>query len=400
MKIQKNFNLNDHDELMKTTISHIKADIGSLPGHTVVFPPVVEEVKRFVKENSRNLLSDFFISHIGDDIQITMIHNKGINSSEVHKLAWDAFKSGTEVAKKVGLYGAGQDLLKDAFSGNIKGMGPGIAEMEITPRKSEPFIVYMMDKTEPGAFNYPIFKMFADPFNTPGLVIDPNMHEGFIFEIWDIVEGKKIELPTPELTYDVLAMVGSKSRYVIKRVFTKPSHEKLPDENVAVISTDKLSLIAGEYVGKDDPAGIVRIQSGLPASGESLEAFSHPFLVSGWMRGSFNGPLMPVGMKDSKMTRFDGPPRVVALGFVLKDGKLSGPVDMFDDPAFDGARKTAVDIVDYLRRMGPFEPHRLPDSEMEYTTLPKVIAKLQGKFESIDYPKKGKKLKESTRDMD
>ena len=43
---------------------------------------------------------------------------------------------------------------------------------------------------------------------------------------------------------------------------------------------------------------------------------------------------MPVGMKDAKMTRFDGPPRVVALGFVLKDGLLAGPVDMFDDPAF------------------------------------------------------------------
>jgi len=36
-----------------------------------------------------------------------------------------------------------------------------------------------MDKTEPGAFNLPIFKMFADPFNTAGLVIDPTMHSGF-----------------------------------------------------------------------------------------------------------------------------------------------------------------------------------------------------------------------------
>ncbi|MCL4332313.1 MAG: fructose-1,6-bisphosphatase, partial [Candidatus Thermoplasmatota archaeon] len=213
------------------------------------------------------------------------------------------------------------------------------------------------------AFNFPIFKMFADPFNTPGLVIDPNMHEGFRFEIWDVVDGKKIELSSPDQMYDILAMIGSKSRYVVKRVYTKETHEKLPDENVAVVTTDKLSLIAGEYVGKDDPAAIVRIQSGLPASGESLEAFSHPFLVSGWMRGSFNGPLMPVGINGSKMTRFDGPPRVAALGFVLKDGKLAGPVDLFDDVAFDGARKTALEMTDHLRRMGPFEPHRLPESD-------------------------------------
>ncbi len=386
---------------MKVTISHIKADIGSLPGHTVVYQPVVDEVRTFVKENGKSLLSDFHISSIGDDIQITMIHDKGVNNSDVHELAWDAFKAGTAVAKRYGLYGAGQDLLKDSFSGNIKGMGPGVAEMEINPRKSEPFIIYMMDKTEPGAFNYPIYKMFADPFNTPGLVIDQNMHDGFIFEIWDIVESKRILLSAPENLYDILGLIGSKSRYVIKRIFTKPSHEKMPDENVAVITTDKLSFIAGEYVGKDDPAGIVRIQSGLPASGESLEAFSFPYLVSGWMRGSFNGPLMPVSQKDSKMTRFDGPPRVVALGFVLKDGKLSGPVDMFDDPAFDGTRKTAMEIVDYIRRMGPFEPHRLPEEEMEYTTLPKVLEKYKGRFEPIeDAIKKKKNIGVTTRDMD
>ena len=313
-----------------------------------------------------------------------LAHNLGINSKEVHGLAWDAFKDGTEVAKKLGLYGAGQDLLKDSFSGNIKGMGPGVAEMEITPRKSEPFIVYMMDKTEPGAFNYPIFKMFADPFNTPGLVIDNNMHEGFRFEVWDIIEGKNIYLDAPEEMYDIISLIGSKSRYVIKRVLTKETHQKLPDENVAVITTDKLSFIAGEYVGKDDPAAIVRIQSGLPASGEAMEAFSHPYLVSGWMRGSFNGPLMPVGLKYSKMSRFDGPPKVGALGFVYKDGKLSGPVDMFDDPAFDGARKLASDIADYIRRMGPFEPHRLPEEEMEYTTMPKVMEKLKGRFQDME----------------
>ena len=386
--------------MAKVTISHIKADIGSLPGHSTVYGPVEEEVRNFVSSHSSSILSDFRVSHIGDDIQITMIHDRGIDNEEVHKLAWDAFKAGTAVAKKVGLYGAGQDLLKDAFSGNIKGMGPGVAEMEITPRKSEPFLVYMMDKTEPGAFNLPIYKMFADPFNTPGLVIDPSMHEGFRFEIWNIMEGTRIELSTPDELYDILSMIGSKSKYVIKRVYTKETHEKLPDENVAVITTDKLSFIAGEYVGKDDPAAVVRIQSGLPASGESLEAFTHPFLVSGWMRGSFNGPLMPVGLKDSKMTRFDGPPRVACLGFVLKDGKLAGPVDMFDDPAFDGARKTATEVADYLRRMGPFEPHRLPDEEMEYTTLPKVLDKLKGRFESLDKPQKKTKNLVSTRDAD
>ncbi len=385
---------------MKVTLTHIKADIGSLPGHTTVHEDVLNEVKRFLKEQSKGIIWDHFVGYVGDDIQITMVHDNGVNASEVHKLAWDAFKSGTEVAKKLGLYGAGQDLLKDSFSGNIKGMGPGIAEMDITPRRSEPFIVYMMDKTEPGAFNYPIFKMFADPFNTPGLVIDQSMHDGFKFEVWDIQEAKAIMLNAPEEMYDIISLIGTKGRYVIKRVYTKKEHGKLPDENVAVITTDKLSFIAGEYVGKDDPAAIVRIQSGLPASGEAMEAFSHPYLVSGWMRGSFNGPLMPVAMKNSKMIRFDGPPRVVALGFVYKDKKLTGPVDMFDDPAYDNARKLANDITDYIRRMGPFEPHRLPEEDMEYTTLPKVMEKLKGRFVHVDAVEKGVSKNSTGRDSD
>ena len=121
---------------MKVTISHIKADIGSLPGHTTVHLDVLNEVKNYVEKNGKGILSDHYITFVGDDIQITMIHDKGIDSPEVHELAWNAFKAGTAVAKKLGLYGAGQDLLKDSFSGNVKGMGPGVAEMEITPSKS------------------------------------------------------------------------------------------------------------------------------------------------------------------------------------------------------------------------------------------------------------------------
>ena len=138
--------------------------------------------------------------------------------------------------------------------------------------------------------------------------------------------------------------------------------------------------MAGRYIGKDDPVCIVRCQSGYPAVGEALEPFTYPHLVAGWMRGSHHGPLMPVSMKEARPTRFDGPPRVVALGFQLAEGKLVGPQDLFDDPAFDQVRKEANRIANYMRRMGPFEPHRLPLDEMEYTTMPQVREKLKDRF--------------------
>ena len=370
---------------MKTTFSIIKADVGGWPGHALVHPSLQEIAnKRLLEAQRDKLLIDYHVTHCGDDLELIMTHANGVDSKEVHNLAWETFCEATEKARELGLYGAGQDLLCDAFSGNIKGMGPGIAEMEFTERKAEPIVAFMMDKTEPGAFNFPIFKIFADPFNTAGLIIDPSIHDGFVFEVWDILEHKNVMLNTPEQMYDLLALIGAKSRFVIKRVYPKKSSKLPADEPVSVISSEKLYQIAGEYVGKDDPAGVVRAQSGLPALGEVLEGFSKAHLVSGWMRGSHNGPLMPVSVNNATCTRFDGPPRVIALGFQLKNGKLTEPVDLFDDPAFDRIRQEALHITDYMRQHGPFEPHRLPMEDMEYTTLPNVMKKLGKKFKKID----------------
>ena len=42
--------------------------------------------------------------------------------------------------------------------------------------------------------------------------------------------------------------------------------------------------------------------------------------------------------------------------------------------------------MDYLRRHGPFEPHRLPLDAMEYTTLPQVAADLAARWQPIEEP--------------
>jgi len=110
--------------------------------------------------------------------------------------------------------------------------------------------------------------------------------------------------------------------------------------------------------------------------GEVPEPFTTAWTVEGFMRGSHYGPWMPTSVAQATPARFDGPPRVVALGFQLANGKLVGPRDMFDDPSFDLARQKANEVADYMRRHGPFEPHRLGLKDMEYTTLPQVLDKL------------------------
>lgn len=360
------------------TLSIIKADTGGYVGHSSVHPGMVEVAQKALDHAKDDLLIDGQVGYCGDDISLIMTHDRGIESRAIHTLAWKTFAATTETAKELGLYGAGQDILSDAFSGNLRGMGPGYAEVEFKERPSEPVLCFLADKTEPGAWNLPLYKIFADAFNTAGLVIDPKLHEGFWFEVHDLFENKRIFLDCPSEIYDLLLFIGAPSRYVVKRVASKAFKEV-----AAVTSTQRLSLIAGKYVGKDDPVMIVRCQSGLPAVGEALEPFSFPHAVAGCMRGSHHAPLMPVSVGASHPARFDGPPRVVCLGYQLKDGRLIGPRDMFDDPSFDGARRQASDVMDYFRRHGPFEPHRLPLDEMEYTTMPSVAERLTDRWSDI-----------------
>jgi len=75
---------------------------------------------------------------------------------------------------------------------------------------------------------------------------------------------------------------------------------------------------------------------------------------------------------------------VIAAGFQIANGKLVGPRDLFDDVSFDGARSRGVEVAEYMRRHGPFEPHRLPMEEMEYTTMPQIMKRLAERWLPLD----------------
>ena len=363
----------------KITLSVIKADVGGYVGHSAMHVDLLEEARRRLEAaQKQGLVIDFHVTSCGDDLELIMTHRHGVDNEQIHRQSWEIFEACTGVAKGLKLYGAGQDLLADAFAGNVRGMGPGVAEMEFEERQSEPVLIFMADKTSAGAWNLPLYKIFADPFNTAGLIIAPSMHAGFRYEVHDVKGQKRIFFEAPEESYDLLVFIGAAGRYIIKGVYAKDG------EIAAVCSTQRLALIAGKYVGKDDPVCIVRCQGKFPAVGEVLEPFTMPHIVEGWMRGSHYGPLLPVPVAQATPSRFDGPPRVISLGFQLAEGRLVGPRDMFDDPGFDKARQLCNDLADHMRRHGPFEPHRLPMEEMEYTTLPQVMEKLRGRWESLE----------------
>ena len=366
---------------MKITLSVLKADIGSIGGHITPSQALIKEVNTFVQENGKDFLIDTYISHTGDDIAILCTHELGTANEKVHKLAWDAFIAGTAVAKKQGLYGAGQDLLKDAFSGNIKGMGPAVAEMEFEERPNEPFVFFAADKTDPGCYNLPFYLAFADPMYCAGLILSPKMSDGFSFRIIDVEHtenDKIIELNSPEELYDIAALLRDNERYVIESIYSRNTGNQ-----AAVISTTRLHNIAGKYTGKDDPVALIRVQGDFPATGEVLAPFQIGHFVAGFMRGSHNGPLMPCKL-NATISFFDGPPVVTGAAFCVKDGKLTEPADVFDHPYWDHVRMQISEKATAIRRQGFSGPAMLPYSELEYGGIVDKLEKLEKKFKLVD----------------
>jgi fructose 1,6-bisphosphate aldolase/phosphatase len=365
---------------MKTTISVLKADIGSIGGHITPSRALLDEVKKTVEEIGKDLIIDSYISHTGDDVAILCTHERGVSDEKIHKLAWDAFLAGTDVAKKQGLYGAGQDLLKDAFSGNIKGMGPAVAEMEIEERPNEPFLLFAADKTDPGAYNLPFYLGFADPMYCAGLILSPKMGDGFLFRIIDVEyteKDKVVDLHSPEDIYDIAALLRDNERYVIESIYSRSTGNQ-----ALAISTTRLHNIAGKYTGKDDPIALVRVQGEFPATGEVLAPFEIGHYVAGFMRGSHNGPLMPCKL-GTTISYFDGPPVVTGAAFCIKDGKLTEPADVFDHPYWDHIRMKISEKATDIRRQGFSGPAMLPFSELEYGGIVERLGKLEKKFRLV-----------------
>ena len=378
---------------MKITVSVIKADVGGIGGHTRPSDALIEAVRKTVK-SSGNLLIDHYIGYCGDDVHIVMSHTHGMDNDKIHKLAWDAFMAGTQVAKQEGLYGAGQDLLKDSFSGNVKGMGPGVAEMEFEERPNEAFTVFAADKTEPGAFNYPIYRMFVDSLSNTGLIVNKSLASGVIINVMDVEEGKIAKLSLWEDKPTIEAALMYPGRYVVSTVTTKQG------EPILAASTDRLHNIAGTYVGKDDPICLIRTQKNFPATEEVGSVFNNPHYVAGNTRGSHNMPLMPVKLNSAASINFCIP-IVEALVFSMHDGKFTGPFDGFSTPDWDYIREIATKKALAMRSQGFIHPATLVPSELEYAEGYRArIEILEAKMKPIEESAAKSQKKENYEDPD
>ena len=372
---------------MRITVSAIKADIGAIGGHTRPSDELLGVVKNFIEKKGTELIIDHYIGYSGDDIHIIMTHKFGTDNEKIHKLAWDAFSEGTKTAKNQGLYGAGQDLLKDSFSGNVRGMGPGVAEIEMEERPSEVFCIFAADKTEPGAFNFPFWRMFIDAGSNTGLLINEKLAAGVTFKIMDVMTGNIADLKMWEDKPELEAALMFPGRYVVHSVYSSEG------DQILSASTDRLHNIAGTYVGKDDPIAIVRTQKDFPATEEVGSAFNNPHYVSGNTRGSHHLPLMPVKLNSSASLNY-AIPIVECLVFSMHEGRLTGPLDGFGTVDWELQRTWASERAMIMRNQGFIHPATLVPDELEYNKGYEArMDKLNQKFTSnINNKEKEKSL--------
>ena len=123
----------------------------------------------------------------------------------------------------------------------------------------------------------------------------------------------------------------------------------------------------------------MRAQGAFPSAGEIVSPYHIGPYVAGFMRGSHNGPLMPVA-QNTAVAFFDGPPIVSCAAYCVQNGRLTEAADVFDHPFWDHVRDRISAKAIEIRKQGFFGNAMLPFSELEYGGITDKLQRLDGRF--------------------
>jgi fructose 1,6-bisphosphate aldolase/phosphatase len=396
-----------HPALVQRYIKATKADVGGVGGHVVAADEVKSIVAKYVLENNSDrgepIFTSMIVTHTGDDVAVTGIMTERVAMSVVDELLWDALQEGARKAAELGLYGPGQDLVADAFTGNLRGAGPATVALPLPVRKenaSQTVLLSFADKTEPMAFNYFATGAYLLPrFNTGLVIASSKMKRGYLMDIVDLdtkaqaieagvhprdpkaldgkmeelakgMQEKVITLRAPEDLYDIEGLCRS-SRFVIARIWTRDEHGK-PDQLGYVCSAERLHNIKTKkgftYGGKDDPVLLAFAQGDWPAPGEITSPWATCPMVAGDCRGSHNLHILPVPI-NSQTSFWSGPIlSAITLSCNIHTGRIGAISDQFAlGTPWDQVRRQASELaIQFRAAHGIRQPATLHEDELEY----------------------------------
>src|SRR3989441_6997257 len=393
--------------LVQRYIKATKADVGGVGGHVVAAEEVKSVIGKFVLENNvqdgKPMFSSLIVTHTGDDVAVTGILDESADHGVVDELMWDALQEGARKGGELGLYGPGQDLVADAFTGNLRGAGPATVVLPLPLRKDNPsqtVLVSFADKTEPMAFNYYATGAYLLPrFNTGLVIAASKMKHGYIMEIVDLdtkaqaieagahprdqkaLDGKMEELAkglqekvltlrAPEDLYDIEGLTRA-SRFVIARIWSRDEKGER-DELGYVCSAERLHNIKTKkgftYGGKDDPVLLAFAQGDWPAPGEITSPWAACPMVARDCRGSHNLHILPMPI-NSQTSYWSGPIlSAITLSCNIHTGRIGAISDQFAlGTPWDEVRRTASQLaIQFRHAHGVKQPATLHEDELEY----------------------------------
>jgi fructose 1,6-bisphosphate aldolase/phosphatase len=393
--------------LVQRYIKATKADVGGVGGHVVAADEVKSIIAKFVLENNgyrgEPIFTSLIVTHTGDDVAVTGIMTENVDMSVVDELMWDALQEGASKAAELGLYGPGQDLVADAFTGNLRGAGPATVALPFPVRKENPsqtVLLSFADKTEPMAFNYFATGAYLLPrFNTGLVIASSKMKRGYLMEVVDLdtkaqaieagahprdpraLDGKMEELAkglqervivlrAPEDLYDIEGLTRA-SRFVIARIWTRDERGQA-DQLGYVCSAERLHNIKTKkgftYGGKDDPVLMAFAQGDWPAPGEITSPWAACPMVAGDCRGSHNLHILPMPI-NSQTSFWSGPIlSAVTLSCNIHTGRIGAISDQFAlGTPWDQVRRQASDLaIQFRNAHGIRQPATLHEDELEY----------------------------------
>lgn len=296
------------EQITATTIALAFGVLGGFPGHTRVHPRVLERMARLQRDQvKRGTIDDAGIVHCGDRVGLIL------TGSEVPgSLIDEIIAAGRNEAAALHLCPAADDTRTIRIS--------------LTEREHEPVLVLLTESRT--ATTQLLYRVFADPLLTTRLVSDQDLGEGFVFDL-TMQTGAEGRYATPEESYPLLGRLAD-GEVTAARVLRRDG-----------------TTVAAAGTGSTGGACLIRTEGLFPSVGEVLAPFLSPHLMAGMT-------LMPVSICDAHTTGSAGPSRITAFGFALNQGRLIGPADLFDDPAFDPSREAAIRTAATRRVRGPF----------------------------------------------
>ncbi|MGH7309898.1 MAG: fructose 1,6-bisphosphatase [Candidatus Rokuibacteriota bacterium] len=393
--------------LVQRYVKATKADVGGVGGHVVAAEEVKSAVAKFVLDNNvlrgEPMFTSLIVTHTGDDVAVTGIVAEGVDMSVIDELLWDALQEGTAKAAELGLYGPGQDLVADAFTGNLRGAGPASVVLPMPVRKdnaSQTVLLSFADKTEPMAFNYFATGAYLLPrFNTGLVIAASKMKRGYIMDIVDLdtkaqaveagahprdqkaldgkmeelakgLQEKVVRLRGPEDLYDIEGLTRS-SRFVVARIWSRDERGEA-DQLGYVVSAERLHNIKTKkgftYGGKDDPVLLALAQGDWPAPGEITSPWATCPMVAGDCRGSHHLHILPVPL-NSQTSYWSGPIlSCVTLSCNIHTGRIGAISDQFAlGTPWDEVRRRAGELaIQFRTAHGIKQPATLHEDELEY----------------------------------